>query len=286
MISRGGQEGLARGVRLRLKLGEGSERRQAKVTRKTNSSYADPAWCEAQYNPRGAVPNAPEIYARWPVESARVKKKLAHEELRYGAHPREVMDVYHAPSARGCLVFFHGGYWRAFSKDDFAFLAEALVEVGITVAMPSYPLCPEASLDDITQSSVSAIVKLWQGTLSPAEKARLVISGHSAGGYLTAALFATDFAEHGLPPTPFRGGLSISGVFELEPLVNTTMNTAIGLDAEKARALSLGASCPQREGAPLCTAVQEIEPRKQGSSKEQLVVFYYLTLHRRSFTLS
>jgi arylformamidase len=228
------------------------------MTRNTNPSYTDPAWCEAQYNPRGAVPNAAEIYARWPVESARVKKKLAPVELRYGPHSREVVDVFHAREARGALVFFHGGYWRAFSKDDFAFLAEALVEAGITVAMPSYPLCPEASLKDITESSVRAIVKLWRDPLSPAEKAKLVISGHSAGGYLTAALFANDWAAHGLPPTPFRGGLSISGVFELEPLVNTTMNTAIGLDGEKARALSLGASCPH-VAAPLVLCVGEKE---------------------------
>ena len=228
------------------------------MTRKPNPSYADPAWCEAQYNPRGAVPNAPEIYARWPAESARVKKKLAPVELRYGPHPREVVDVYHARDARGALVFFHGGYWRAFSKDDFAFLAEALVEAGITVAMPSYPLCPEVSLHAITQSSVSAIVELWRDALSPVERAKLVISGHSAGGYLTAALFATDWTELGLPPTPFCGGLPISGVFELEPLINTTMNTAIGLDAEKARGLSLGASCPH-VAAPLVLCVGEKE---------------------------
>jgi arylformamidase len=228
------------------------------MTRKINPPYSDPAWCEAQYNPRGAVPNATEIYSRWPIESARVKEKLSPVELRYGPHPREVMDLYHAPGARGCLVFFHGGYWRAFSKDDFAFLAEALVEAGITVAMPSYPLCPEVSLGDITQSSVRAVVKLWRDGLSPAERAKLVICGHSAGGYLTAALFTTDFAAHGLPPTPFCGGLSISGVFELEPLVNTTMNTAIRLDIATARALSLCASCP-RVAAPLVACVGEKE---------------------------
>ncbi|MBV9519589.1 MAG: alpha/beta hydrolase [Hyphomicrobiales bacterium] len=228
------------------------------MTRKSNPSYSDPAWCEAQYNPRGAVANATEIYARWPLESARVKQKLSHVGLRYGPHAREEMDVFRAPSARGALIFFHGGYWRAFSKDDFAFLAEALVGAGITVAMPSYPLCPEASLEDIAQSSVSAVVKLWREVLSPAERARLVISGHSAGGYLTAALFATDWAAHGLPPTPFCGGLSISGVFELEPLVNTTMNTAIGLTAETARAWSHGGSCPH-VAAPLVLCVGEQE---------------------------
>jgi arylformamidase len=229
------------------------------MTRKNSLSYADPAWCEAQYNPRGAIPNAAEIYARWPTESARVKEKLPHHaELRYGTHAREVADVFHAPAARGALVFFHGGYWRGFSKDDFAFLAEALVEAGISVAMPSYPLCPEVTVKDIAQSARTAIVRLWREALLPAERAKLVVAGHSAGGYLTAALFATDWAEHGLPPTPFCGGLSISGIFELEPLVNTSMNEAIRLSVVEARALSLNASCPH-VAAPLVLTVGERE---------------------------
>jgi arylformamidase len=229
------------------------------MTSTISPSYADPAWCEAQYNPRGAVPNATEIYARWPIESARVKAKLAHRgNLRFGAHPREVVDVFHAPRARGALVFFHGGYWRGFSKDDFAFLAEALVEAGISVAVPSYPLCPEVTVKDIAQCCRRAIVKLWREALSPSERARLAVAGHSAGGYLTGALFATDWAEHGLPPTPFCGGLSISGIFELEPLVNTSMNSAIKLSVDEARAWSLVEGCPH-VAAPLALAVGEKE---------------------------
>jgi len=223
------------------------------------SRHADPAWCEAQYNPRDGVPDATEIYARWPIDSARVRAELLHgANIPYGAHRREVMDVFHAAEAHGALIFFHGGYWRAFSKDDFSFLAEALVEVGITVAVPSYPLCPEVKVSDIAQSCRLAVAKLWQEALSPCERAKLVISGHSAGGYLTAALFATDWAEYGLPPTPFCGGLSISGVFELEPLVNTTMNAGIRFSLEEARAWSLHETCP-RVAAPLVLAVGEKE---------------------------
>jgi arylformamidase len=229
------------------------------MTRPDPSRYADPAWCEAQYNPRGAVPNATEIYARWPEISARLRARLAHEaNIRYGAHEREVMDVFHAPRARGALTFFHGGYWRAFSKDDFSFLAEALVEAGISVALPSYPLCPQASLSDIVESARRAVAKLWREALSPSERAKLVVSGHSAGGYLTAALFVTDWGRYELPPTPFCGGLSISGVFELEPLVNTTMNTGIGLSVAEARRLSLHESCPH-VAAPFRLTVGEKE---------------------------
>jgi arylformamidase len=229
------------------------------MARKAPSLYADPAWCEAQYNPRGAVPNASEIYARWPALSAQLRSEAPHEaNIRYGPHEREVMDVFHAPDARGALVFFHGGYWRAFSKDDFSFLAAGLLAAGISVAMPSYPLCPQATLGEIAQSCRQAVAKLWKETLSPRERKKLAVSGHSAGGYLTAALFATDWTEHGMPATPFCGGLSISGVFELEPLINTTMNKDIGLDVEEARRLSLDEACPH-VAAPLVLAVGEKE---------------------------
>jgi arylformamidase len=229
------------------------------MARPDASLYADPAWCEAQYNPRGSVPNASEIYARWPALSAQLRSEVPYEaNIRYGAYEREVMDVFHAPEARGALVFFHGGYWRAFSKDDFSFLASGLLAAGISVAMPSYPLCPQASLSEIARSCRRAVAKLWKETLSPSERNKLAISGHSAGGYLTAALFATDWTELGLPATPFCGGLSISGVFELEPLVNTTMNRDIGLSVEEARRLSLGEACPH-VAAPLVLAVGENE---------------------------
>ena len=138
-------------------------------------------------------------------------------------------------------------------------MATALVEAGITVAMPSYPLCPQVKIADIVASCRRCVVKLARDVLSPSSRAKLVVSGHSAGGYLTAAMFATDWSEYGLPPTPFVGGVSISGVFDVEPLISTTMNEGIRLDREEARALDLLMARP-RVMAPLALLVGEKEP--------------------------
>jgi arylformamidase len=66
-----------------------------------------------------------------------------------------------------------------------------------------------------------------------------LVAGHSAGGYLTAALVATDWGEiEGVPSDLVRAGCSISGVFDLAPLVGTSINEVVGLDREAARAAS------------------------------------------------
>ena len=129
---------------------------------------------------------------------------------------------------------------------------------GITVAMPSYPLCPEASLKDITESCRERDREALARHALARRKSKARHQWPLGRRLSHGRAFRNDWAAQGLPPTPFRGGLSISGVFELEPLVNTTMNTAIGLDGEKARALSLGASCPH-VAAPLVSRVGEKE---------------------------
>jgi arylformamidase len=65
-----------------------------------------------------------------------------------------------------------------------------------------------------------------------------VVGGSSAGGHLAAMMFATDWAAQGLAASPLAGGVSISGVHDLRPLVDFSYNIDLGLDDAEAWRLS------------------------------------------------
>ncbi|HEY2630081.1 MAG TPA: alpha/beta hydrolase, partial [Usitatibacter sp.] len=148
---------------------------------------------EKEYNNRALVPTHAEYFARWEKDSQFVRETLpAHLDLPYGPHARQRMDLFSAgKSARGTLMFIHGGYWRSLHKDMFSWLAAAWAAAGVNVAMPSYRVAPEVRIDDIVDDIIGAMNWLAEnGARYGVPMDRLVVSGHSAGGHLTAALFA------------------------------------------------------------------------------------------------
>ncbi len=213
--------------------------------------FDDPQWCEAEYNPRLIVADAATYAPKWTAWAKEARARLAPlADRRYGDHVREIMDVFRAPDARGALVFIHGGYWRGFSKQEFSWVAETLVAQGITVAVLNYPLCPEVTVADIVSSCRHAVLSLLTTHLSAVEKDHLVVAGHSAGGYLTAAMTGTDWTSFGLAQSPFKGGVPISGVFDPTPLINTSINEQARFTKESAAALNLFTH-PPRFAVPL-----------------------------------
>jgi arylformamidase len=202
--------------------------------------YDDPDWCEREYNPRVIIPDLGAVFGRWLDNAAATRARLPHQAgLAYGADPRELLDIFRADRPRGTVVFIHGGYWRASSKDEVSWAAAALVPAGFTVVVLNYPLCPQVTIAGIAESCRRAIAFAWTDLLDEAERRTVILSGHSAGGYLTAAMLATDWAARGLPAAPFAGGVSISGVFDLRPLLRTSMNELIRLTPEQAADWSL-----------------------------------------------
>ena len=192
---------------------------------------------ESQYSARAAVPEHPQIFERWLAESLAFRAEArCRLDLAYGPGERERLDLFlpeHKPAP--VLLFIHGGYWQAMEKGFFSFLARELVSAGAAVAVMNYDLCPAVTLDRIVDQSRAVLVWLHQhGADQGLDAWRIHICGHSAGGHLAAMLMATDWPACGLPADIVGSALSISGLFDLEPLVHTAINDALGLDIDTA----------------------------------------------------
>ena len=193
---------------------------------------------ESEYNNRARVPEHPAIIAGWKRDAEAYRKRQGAElDVSYGSSPRMAVDIFHASDdeAKPLVLFIHGGYWQALDRRDFSHLAAGLNAQGISVAIPGYDLCPDVTVRRIIDQMRAVAAFLHARTGRP-----IVACGHSAGGHLTAALLATDWRafDAALPQDLVPAGLAISGLFDLTPLVTTSLNGALKLDEAEARALS------------------------------------------------
>lgn len=217
-----------------------------------------PAELERQYNPRVSIPDAAAYIERAQQLSAETIAQCERRaDIRYGPGPRETFDLYPAAAGNAPVhVFFHGGYWRAQDKTDYAFVARDLVPRGVSVAVVNYDLCPAVTVGDIVAECIRCIH--YMAVHAPelgVDAGRLSVSGHSAGGQLVAKLLNHDWAGEGLARHPLCAATMISGVFDLAPLIETSINEAIRLTADSARQNSpLFESVPPAE-IPLLLAV-------------------------------
>jgi arylformamidase len=188
----------------------------------------DRAQLDAAYNNGAAVPERDAIIADWRGRSARVRRERPeHLDIPYGDNPRERLDLFLADNPKApTLVFIHGGYWQMNDKEDYAFFAESTVPLGINLAVVEYTLAPAARLDRIV-AEVQRSVQFLAERLGDydADPARLYVSGHSAGGHLTAMT---------MPLRAVRGGIAISGIHDLEPIRLNYLNEKLGLDEAEA----------------------------------------------------
>jgi len=197
---------------------------------------------ETEYNNRARVPEHPEIFARWAFEAENyrvdtLKDGRAQLGLCYGDTSRQFVDLF-LPAAgekAPLAVFVHGGWWRSLDPSMFSQMARGLNSHGVAVAVAGYDLCPNVTIADIIAQIRRGCAFLWQRYGQ-----RIFVYGHSAGGHLAAAMVATDWPSL-YPKAPadlVPAGYSISGVFDLSPLVGISVNQDLRLDDAAAREVS------------------------------------------------
>ncbi|MFC3452596.1 alpha/beta hydrolase [Amycolatopsis speibonae] len=181
-------------------------------------------------------------------EQARANLKV-RTSVRYGSTPPETLDFFPAAQPDAPLVVFvHGGYWRELDKADSAFPALGLVPAGVAFAALNYGLAPAYQLDEI----VAQVRKgLWWLVKHAVElnvaPDRVHVSGSCAGAHLVAmALLDGWFPGGRLPADVFAGAILLSGVYDLEPIRLTYVNSPLGLSPAAAARLSPIGHLPDR----------------------------------------
>jgi arylformamidase len=219
-----------------------------------------PAFVEHEYNNRERVPDHPAYFARWERDSKFVRETLGGAfDLPYGPDPRQRIDLFPAKDSERLLVFIHGGYWRSLDRSLFSWLAPAWVAAGVSVALPGYRLCPAVPIGDIVEDVYSALNWLFANAgRHGVGTGRVVVSGHSAGGHLTGAVFTAPPGALQFDTSRIAGGVPISGLFDFEPLRLFSGNAEFRLDERSARALDLYDKAPTI-AAPLIVAVGAAE---------------------------
>jgi arylformamidase len=175
-----------------------------------------------------AVKGSAEMVAGWEQRSGEMRKRFpAHLDTRYGAHERNRIDFLKAADKAPTLLFIHGGYWQARAKEVFTVVAEGPMAHGINVALIGYTLAPDASLDEIV-AEVHAGIDFLTGQLPALGAAAegIVVSGWSAGGHLTSMA---------LSHPKVRGGMAISGIYDLEPIRHSYLQEKLKLDEAMSR---------------------------------------------------
>lgn len=195
-------------------------------------------WDDAYTN--GAnIPGGDRWPAAWVAPARAFRDRLAQLgrarlAIAYGSNARNQLDLFLPEgTAKGLVVFVHGGYWMALDNSYWSHLAAGAVEHGYAVAMPSYRLCPDVRISDIVAEigiAISNAAGLIDGPI--------MLTGHSAGGHLVSRMAAS-----GTPLAPalqarIRHVLSISGLHDLRPLMTTGMNRTLRIDESEALAQS------------------------------------------------
>lgn len=208
----------------------------------TGEQRTDPE-LEAQYNNVARRPDVDDLLQNWIDRSAAWREYAdALLDQAYGEHERERVDLFRSGrSDAPLLVYIHGGYWQRGDKSMYSFVAQAFNAAGIDVAVVGYPLCPEVSMSALTDSIRRALAWLYRsaGKLG-INRERINLSGHSAGGHLTAMGLVTNWPllAGDLPANLLKSGIALSGLFRLQPLLPTSISTALHLTEAEITQLS------------------------------------------------
>jgi len=193
------------------------------------------------YDQRVWAPNAQEVIARYASDSAAVRQKYPPKTERYGESEAETLDVFAPAGARGLpvMVFIHGGAWRALGREDASAPAPTFVENGCLYVALNFANIPAVRLPDMAAQCRRALLWLHKNIARfGGDPQRIFVSGHSSGGHLCGVMLTSDWPALGGPRDLIKGGVAMSGMYELYPVMLSARSSYIKISQDELAALS------------------------------------------------
>jgi len=219
---------------------------------------------EREYSPSSCIDDIMVFIDQYIDKSAKAReicKANFRPNIKYGPEVRSHMDIF-VPEGDGPFpihVFIHGGYWQELSKNESCFAAPNFIDQNVIFIALDYSLAPDASMFEIVDQVRRGIISIIKNAAKfNGDASNITISGSSAGGHLVAEVLSMNWQSYGFKKCPLKGALAISGVFDLEPLVNTYVNEPLKMTTEDARKLSPLQHIPT-ESCPLIITYGENE---------------------------
>lgn len=190
---------------------------------------------DAQYNNRARFPDYIDHFNNWTEWSYATRAEIpCLLDVEFGSSSLEKIDIFPAANSNAPIyMFIHGGYWYSLDKSHYSYVANGMRPHGITTVVNNFDLAPKADMDTIVEQNRKALAWLWRNAESfRADRERIYVCGHSAGGQLGLMLLGTDWEKYGdgLPANLLKGVCSIGGIFDMEPIRLSFLNKTLNMD--------------------------------------------------------
>ncbi len=188
------------------------------------------AWLDEQFS-LDRISNLEQVFARRADAAQQGREGFEHQRgISYGPHVDHRLNIFPARHGAGpspVQIFIHGGFWRSLDADLFSFLAPGFVPYGATLVVIDYPLMPVVRMADVVEAAKLAVGWVAENIAQyGGDPERLFVSGNSAGGHLVAELLDGDGGT-------IKGGVALSGIFDLEPVSRSFQNDSLSLTADE-----------------------------------------------------
>ena len=193
----------------------------------------DQSALDAAYDQAAYAPNREQLIKRRISESELARLRVGEpERVTYGPTEIEWLDIYRSGRAVApVFLFVHGGAWRSGRSKDFAAPAEMFLAAGAHYVVPDFAWVQDVggSLIMLADQVRRAVAWLYDNAARfGIDPTQLYVGGQSSGGHLVAVALTTDWPRNfGLPANIIKGGMCISGMYDLMPVRLSARNTYV-----------------------------------------------------------